>query len=344
LQPDAAKGYPGTARWLAPRSVSGHFHVRRGHRGDVAHLVRMLTGNAVCLVFGGGGSRGYAHIGVVRAFEELGIPIDAVGGTSIGAVIAAAAALGLGSEEMLTVCAPILARFLDPTLPLVSLMSGERALKGVASVAGPLDIEDLRVPFFCISTNLSRGGEVVHRTGSVALATRASGSVPGVFPPVPWDGDLLVDGGLSNNVPVQTMQSLFQGAIVAVDVIPETDLTASGELPNYLSGWTVAWRYMNPFKPRLGMPNLLSILMRSVTTASYSLRRATEAASHTALYLRPPVQRWNMLDFKEARPIAEQGYRATFQQIRRWWTESGPAILGQSGARARDRSADALQA
>ena len=331
LQATEQRGHLGTIAWLQARKVDGHFHVRRGVRNDVARLVRILTGNAICLVFGGGGSRGYAHVGVLRVFEELGIPIDATGGTSIGAVIAAAAALGMSAEEILEVCAPILARFLDPTLPVVSLMAGQRALAGVSAVAKGLAIEDLPVPFFCVSTNLTRGGEMVHRTGSVAVATRASGSVPGIFPPVPWGDDLLVDGGLTNNVPVDTMASLFHGNIVAVDVIPEVDLTARGALPNHLSGWKVAWRYLNPFLDPIGMPNILSILIRSVTTASSSLHKGQRAAGRSALYLRPPVQRWNILDFDEARPIADQGYRATFEEIRGWWARERAVLMGEAG-------------
>ena len=328
LHESRAAGFAGTARWLAARRPDAHFHVRRGLRSDVARLARILTGNAICLVFGGGGSRGYAHIGVVRAFEELGIPIDAVGGTSIGAVIAASAALGLNSRQMLTTCEPILAGFLDPTLPFVSLMSGRRATEGVESVAGSFEIEDLAIPFFCISTNLTRGGMVVHRTGSVSLATRASGSVPGIFPPVPSNGDLLVDGGLSDNIPVDVMASMFTGAIVCVDVIPDVDLQSSGNLPNFLSGWEYAWRYVNPFTSRISMPNILSILMRSVTTASKKMLRGEERLA--SLYLRAALDKWNILDFKAAAPIAEQGYRGTIEPIRSWWQLERARLLGHA--------------
>jgi predicted acylesterase/phospholipase RssA/CRP-like cAMP-binding protein len=314
---ERAAGFAGTARWLEHRDVDHHFHVRRDVPNDIARVARILDNRAIGLVFGGGGSRGYAHIGVVRAFEELGIPIDAVGGSSIGAVISGAYALGLGWEQMLSVCAPILARFLDPTLPFVALMSGRRATEGVASVSNGLEIEDLVTTMFCISTNLTRGGMVVHRRGDLALAARASGSVPGIFPPVPWHGDLLVDGGLTNNLPVDVMRSLIGGSVVAVDVIPDIDLQASGDLPNHLSGWSYAWHKVNPLATKIGMPNILSILMRSMMVASKDVLRAEEKT--TSLYLRPPVNKWNMLDFKSAEPIAEQGYRGTVRAIEAWW-------------------------
>ena len=317
LHAGTSSGFAGTARFLDARNVDAHFHVRRGVRADVARIARILTNNAIGVVFGGGGSRGYAHIGVVRAFEELGIPVDAVGGSSIGAVIGGAFAMGLTSQDMLTTCAPILAGFLDPTLPFVSLMSGKRATEGVASVTGGLAIEDLITLFFCMSTNLTRGGAVVHRRGSLSLAARASGAVPGIFPPLPMNGDLLVDGGLANNLPVDVMRTLIGGSVIAVDVIPDIDLQSSGELPPHLSGWNYMWSKINPFAPKLGMPNILSILMRSVMVASKDVLRAEEKL--TTLYLRPPVDKWNMLDFKSAEPIAEQGYRGTYAKIKAWW-------------------------
>jgi predicted acylesterase/phospholipase RssA/CRP-like cAMP-binding protein len=330
LQPDR-RHLPGAAAWLSRRNVDGHFQVRRGNDADVGRMVRIVTGKAICLVFGGGGSRGYAHIGVVRAFEELGIPIDAVGGSSIGAVIGAACALGLSAKEMIDL-APQLAQFLDPTLPVVSLTSGIKAVEVLNSVVGELHIEDLVGQFFCMSTNLSRGGEVVHRTGPVVLAVRASGAVPGIMPPVAYKGDLLVDGGLSNNVPVDTMASLFEGAIVAIDVIPELDLKSGGALPPALSGWKVAWSWLSPFTRRIDMPNIVSILMRTATTAGLGLRKGMWALKQNGLVLKPPLDRWNMLDFKEAEPIAEQGYRYALPKVRAWWEQHRDELMGDARA------------
>jgi hypothetical protein len=128
------------------------------------------------------------------------------------------------------------------------------------------------------------------------------------------------------------MAAQHRGIIVAVDVIPETDLVARGELPNHLSGWRVAWRYMNPFKEAIGMPNILSILLRSVTTASHSLSKGKQTLDRSALYLRPPVGRWNILDFDEAGPIADQGYRWSIGRLREWWARERAAIMGDASA------------
>jgi CRP-like cAMP-binding protein/predicted acylesterase/phospholipase RssA len=325
LQPGGRCSYPGTARWFAGRSLHGHHHVRRGRAADVARVARLLTGNAVGVVFGGGGSRGYAHIGVARALDELGVPVDAAGGTSVGAVVAAARALEFDAAEMLRVVPPLMrAAFFEPTLPVVSLMKGERALAGVREALGPVDVEDFVLPFFAVSTNLSRNQVHVHRTGPAAPAVLASGAVPGILPPVPWGDDLLVDGGLSNNVPADVMMALVGERVVASDVIPEIDLNYGRERPPADSRWAAALGRLNPLARANGLPSIFNILMRSATTSSKGLRPVDLAACPRLLYLRPPVSRWNMMDFAAAEPLADEGYRGTREALGAWWARERP--------------------
>lgn len=330
LQPPGQGNFPGTRRWLDSRDYDDHFHLRPGETRDIARLARRLTGRAVSLVLGGGGSRGYAHVGVIRVFEELGIPIDAIGGTSMGALVAGALAMGLRSHEIMPALRAIFDSLIDLTLPLVSVASGRRVVESTEQMVGSLDIEDLAIPLFCVSTNLTRRHEVVHQRGAVSLAVRASGSMPGVYPPVPWRGDLLVDGGLSDNLPVETMAALHPGSIIAVDVMPDVDLVVGDDLPVHLSGWRVAWNRLNPLRERIDMPNILSILVRSVTTASHSARKEQQVGELAALYLKPQVKQRNMLDFKAAPSMAEQGYHHTVEAIGNWWREARDGILGRS--------------
>ncbi|PRQ08991.1 cyclic nucleotide-binding and patatin-like phospholipase domain-containing protein [Enhygromyxa salina] len=334
LQQRGRTTFPGTKRWLEGRAhVDQHYHVRRGERGDVERLVRHLTGRAISLVFGGGGSRGYAHVGVLRVFEELGIPVDAACGASIGAIVGGSLAIGLRSAELLRVLRPVFDNLIDPTLPLVSLAAGKNAVRGTAGVVGDLDIEDLLIPYFAISTNLTRSAEVVHRRGPLAFAARASGSLPGVFPPVPWtNGDLLVDGGVINNLPIDRMADLHGGAVVAVDVMPDVDLVVGEQLPMSLSGWEVARRLISPRQESLQVPNIISILMRSANAASHSIHRAQAFAARASLLLKPEVAHWNMLDFKAAPVIADQGYDGTKADIVRWWEQHRDGLLGRDPA------------
>ena len=319
LQPGNAP-FSNTAHWLRTRVVDAHYHVRVGKRPDVERLARHLTGNCISLVFGGGASRGYAHIGVLRVFEELGIPYDATCGTSIGSFIAAVASIQMSTKEILDYVPPVMQKaFFDPTLPVVALMNGKNLTEAATSEMGKYGIEDTLVPMFCVSTSLTRGGEYVHRTGSVGVALRASGSVPGILPPVPAGDELLIDGGLSNNVPVDLAEQIFGGHIIAIDVVPDFELAAKPGLPLHVSGWGQLLRVMNPFSRAKGMPNIASILMRTMTTSTQGLRRANELSKRCALYLRPPVSRWNMMDFGAAESIAMEGDRGTRATIEAWW-------------------------
>ncbi len=330
LQGPGQRSFPGTRRWLEKRQLDSHFHVRRGMRKDIERVVRILIGRAVSVVCGGGGSRGYAHVGVLQAFEEVGVPVDAIAGTSMGSLVSGPYAMGLNSQEVLALLRPILDRLIDPTLPIVSLASARRVIDGANRVIGPLDIEDLAIPYFCVSTNLTRGQGVVHRTGPMVTAMRASAAIPGIYPPVPWNGtDLLVDGGLSNNVPVDLMADFYPGLVVGIDVMPDVDLVANEGLPIYLSGWRVAWQKLNPWAESIGMPNILSILIRCVTTASQTLGKTELAADVASLYLRPPVKEWNPVDFKAGPSIAKQGFTGTIEQVRAWWAETKEFAMGR---------------
>lgn len=326
LQQGTQHSYPGTKNWLERRKLAGHHHIRKGKVADVERVARILSGNAVGVVFGGGASRGYAHIGVVRALEEAGVPVDATGGSSIGAVIALAKAGDLTSAEMLKIVPPLMkSAFFDPTLPVVSLMRGENTLAGIrTAVGGPRNVEDFVTPLFAVSTNLTRGEEVVHRTGPVDIVIRASGSVPGIFPPVPWDGELLVDGGLTNNVPADVMMGLFGAKVIAVDVIPDVDVPVKGEEPAAMSGWKAAWRMVNPLSKEVGVPSILSTLMRSAMMSTRGLRSVDPLLYPHLLYLKPTVTRWNLMDFSNAKPVADEGYSGTVKQIKEWWAREKP--------------------
>ena len=177
-----------THRWLDDHDVDAHHHVALGKAEDTARAARLLLGRGTALVLSGGGARGMAEIGVVRAMQELGIPIDAVAGTSAGALIGAAVARGWKADRISdTVRAGVIGDGppVDPTFPVVSLASGRRVTERIKAAAEGLDLEDLWLPYFCVSTNLSRKEPYVHRRGPAWQAIRASFAIPGVFPPFP---------------------------------------------------------------------------------------------------------------------------------------------------------------
>jgi NTE family protein/lysophospholipid hydrolase len=317
----APGGHPsGTRAWLAQRRASQHYHVRDGDARDFARLARSLTGRGVGLVLGGGGARGFAHLGVLRALEETGVPIDWVGGTSIGSIIAALPAQGLDAAAAREVCLRYISSLFDPTLPVVSLLAGRRIGRRVAEAMGGGDIEDLWLPYFCVATNLSRAEALVQRSGSLFRAVRSSISLPGILPPVTRGGEVFVDGGLLNNLPIDVMQGLSGGGpVIAVDVSPDVDLKSHIELESDLSGWRALWQRVRPFGQRLDLPYISSVLMRSALVGSIVGDRERRAAETASLYLKLPVSDWGLLEFEKLDDIALRGHQASAGRIQEWW-------------------------
>jgi NTE family protein len=308
-----------TARWLQNRAVADFHHVRAGRPQDVARLARMVTGRGCGVVLGGGGPRGFAHLGVLRALEEARVPIDVVGGTSIGAVMGAFCALGMDDAERVERAVTAFTRsgrLFSPTLPLVALSSGRRVDRLLAEHLGLGGIEDLILRFFCVSASLSRADEVIHERGLLWPAVRASLSLPGIFPPAYADGDLLVDGGVLDNLPVEVMRDrVSTGCIVAVDLSPVVEPLIAAPFAAGLSGWRVLRDRLNPFTGPRSVPNIADILSRSTGLSQVRQRRAALTGDWADLLLRPPVTRLGALDFKTGVGLIEEGYRYAAEEL-----------------------------
>jgi predicted acylesterase/phospholipase RssA len=315
-----------TATWLTGREVSAHHHLRRGRRGDYERLARFIAGRAVGLVLGGGGARGAAHLGALKAIEDVGLPVDVVGGTSIGAPMAAAYALEWDHATRVAAMRDVgrLGTLLQPTLPLVSLSSARRLGKLMhGKLLGDLRIEDSWIPFFCISSNLSRAEIVVHEQGELWRALRASISIPGLLPPVFHDGDLLVDGGTLNNLPVDVMRRRVDtGTVIAVDLRIDVDLCVAQSFDPSMSGWRVLARRLRNLRPG-EIPDLVTLLIRASELGSARGERDTLAGAAVDIHLRPPVSDCGFLDFKAASRLADASYRYTIEHLHQ--VLSGPA-------------------
>lgn len=304
--------------WLAVRSVRAHRHVGQGRVADYQSLARGLLGRAQALVLGGGGARGLAHLGVMRALEEARVPVDAVGGTSIGAIMGAGWAMGWAAEEReaRAIAAFVRTRFLlGLTFPLVSLSSSRKLTGLLRRDFGDAQIEDLPVPYFCVSANLQTGETTVHDDGPLWLATRASASLPGVLPPVHSERGLLVDGGVVNDLPVDIMRGRMDGTVVAVDLQPADDPRVYEPFGPALSGWHVLWRRLNPFATALGLPNGIQITLRAKDIAARRSQAASLSSAAADLVLRPPTGGTNPLDFRAARGLIELGYRYAMERL-----------------------------
>jgi predicted acylesterase/phospholipase RssA/CRP-like cAMP-binding protein len=300
-------------RWLEGRPVADHHHLRADRPGDVARLARMITGTGCGLVLGGGGARGLAHLGVIRALEEAGVPIDVVGGTSIGAIMAALCARGLDDSERVRRVMTIARtgrRLVTPTLPLIAFSAGRRVDQILTEHLTSVPIEDLPLRFFCVSASLTRAEAVIHERGPLWTAVRASLALPGIYPPVYADGDLLIDGAAVDNLPVDVMRHrVGAGSIVAVDVSSEVEPLAVAPYGPGLSGWRVLGRRLHPFTPPHPVPGIAEILNRSTGLSQVRHRRAALDDDRVDLLLSPPVARLRSLDFKGGIALIESAYR-----------------------------------
>jgi len=311
----------GTGGWLAKRRVTTHHHVRHGSEADMRRLARRLTGRSIGLVLSGGGARGLAHIGVIRALEEFAVPIDVVGGTSIGGIIAGLYALGYDSRSMIDVSRRGFVQMgvqplTDYTPPIVSVLSGRRAAAVLKMLAADAQIEDLWIKYFCVSTNLTRAECLVHEEGPLYKWLMATASLPGYYPPVLLDGDLLVDGGLLNLLPADVMKRLGVGTIIGVDVTAREDLRTDMTYQDYLSGWRLLWARLNPFARKPRMPNIFGILSRAVTVNGiYHLESVKQGID---LYLHLPVEQFELGDWRSLDTIVDIGYQSAREKIARW--------------------------
>jgi NTE family protein len=303
-----------TAAWLACYPAAQPLHLRQGHAGDLARLARIQARQATGLVLAGGGARGLAHLGVWRALRERGIEVDIIGGTSIGAVMAALMATDRSYDDVLAVARRAFGS--NPTgdfnwLPLLSLIQGRRLKRVIDTAAlelagAAVDIEDLWKPFFCVAANYTRACEQVLQRGPLAKLVRASLSIPGALPPVVVAGELLCDGGTFNNFPVDVMRGMRGvGRVIGVDL--STHKPRLVDFEDVPSPWALARDRLRPRgKRRYRLPSLTAYLMN--VTILYSNSRQRQARRLTDLHFNPPLERVGMLQWNRLDQIVEQGY------------------------------------
>ena len=290
-----------TARWLALTGSERHHHVRS--QADAERAARLIAGRGRGLVLSGGGARGLAHIGVVRALQERRIAFDAVGGTSIGAVIGAALAMELDHAAMREGFLDTFLRrrpLADFALSRSSLLSGHRLRRMYEEWFGATGIEDMPIRYFCVATDLTRGSASVHDRGPLVKWLQASTAIPGVFPPVLDNGAIHVDGGVVNNLPVDVMRPMDVRSILAVDAAPD----APADDP-HAHARTAA-------EPR--PPNLIELLWRVGTVSSCA--KSMQADAQADVVLRPTVPGVGLLSWRAFERVVEAGYGAAMQRMR----------------------------
>lgn len=300
-----------TLSWKADLHAQSHYFVRPGNSADMASLARQLTGFGVGVVLGGGGARGFAHVGLLKALQELNIPVDVCGGASMGAYIAALHASG---RDIASITETLKETFMrrkllnDYRLPLVSIIAGQKFRRHLHSVFGDLRAEHMRTPFFCVSTNLTRACAEVHSEGLVADWLAASMCIPGLAPPVAWQGSLLCDGAVVNSLPTDVMQGLGRGVIIASDVSTEGAIGAphaQGPDPDFEAVYK-----RNADGTRV---SLKDVLFRTTSLGSES--GSAVRAERADMYLRMPVGHIRTFDWLMLDEIVEKGYEFAMLQL-----------------------------
>ncbi|XP_067868843.1 patatin-like phospholipase domain-containing protein 7 isoform X2 [Heterodontus francisci] len=344
-----------TVEWLNMRSwCSGHLHLccpRRvfsrkrlpkllemyqrisqkvpDRHSDFSRLARILTGNSIALVLGGGGARGCSQVGIIRAMHEAGIPIDMVGGTSIGSFMGALYAEERNANRMRNRALQwakemtnVFKKVLDLTYPITSMFSGSAFNSGISNTFKDRQIEDLWIPYFNITTDITASTMRVHTDGSLWRYCRASMSLSSYLPPLcdPKDGHLLMDGGYINNLPADVARSMGAKVVIAIDVgsQDETDLTNYGDS---LSGWWLLWKRFNPWAAKVKVLGMAEIQTRLAYVCCVRQLEVVKNSDYCE-YIRPPIDRYGTLEFGKFNEIAEVGYQHG-KTLFELWNRSG---------------------
>ena len=305
-----------TAPLLAGGVYGQHHHVRLDVHSDFDRLARLITGHAVGIVMAGGGARSFTHIGVVKALRASGVPIDQAGGTSMGAIVAAGVAARWTDEELVERFRRAFVErnpLSDYTLPVVSLCRGRRVTKLLRMAFGEKDIEDLILPFYCVTANLTTSNADLHTNGRLWRWLRASVSLPGVLPPFNDAGQVHVDGGVIDNFPVRRMRKLGRGVTIGVDIDTAGTLSAGAGVEEPWSAWEFFRRLVWRRKETLPIPSIGRILLRSALVASAA--RAMEDRAAADLLITPPMQAYDLLDWTSFEAGIEVGYRAGMEAL-----------------------------
>jgi NTE family protein len=312
LHPHDSRRAERTAGILQRFPGASHSHVREGNAPDLARMARLIAGHAVGIVLSGGGARGFAHLGVMAALKEAGIEIDLYAGASMGAIIAATAALEWDREATLAHLVPAFVEsnpLSDYTIPIIALARGRKVSRRMREHFGDLNLEECWRTLICTASDLTTGQVRIFRTGPIWKALRASVAIPGVLTPVIENGHILVDGGVLNNMPIDLMLAMRRGPVVAVDVMRDHALAADAEALEELS-------LLNMLRPaRRGSPNIVALLMRAGTVGSEAQVR--HLRPQVDLLIEPRIEPMGMLDWKAYQRAIDEGYRQTIAILER---------------------------
>ena len=279
-----------TKKWLENRPAMRHAHIQHGNLNDINRIYRYLTGTSIALVLGGGGAKGIAHLGVLRALKEANIPIDYICGTSMGSIVAGLYALYNDTEKTIETARQVFLKNPTPKsdlniIPKRSFYKGKRIAEILELYYKDVDIEDLWLPFFAVSSNITNPKMHIISKGSLKTAALASTAVPGLFPPIVIDNEVHVDGGIFSNVPIDIMMQENIGTLIACRV--NKDLTE-----------------VDPKGVKI--PGIFTTFMKSIM--AYSDSFSDHLQQFVDIYFEPETNQYGLLDWKYTDKLIQIGY------------------------------------
>lgn len=285
----------------------------------------------VALALGGGGARGWAHIGILKAIDEVGIPISMIAGTSIGA-LTGSCYLSDTLDELESFARSLtksnMLRYMDFTLRASGIISGDKLAAKMNEHLDGVTFEDLKKPFVAVATDINRGHEVWLKDGPLVPSVRASYALPGVFLPVEHMGRQLVDGALVNPVPVSACRAYEPDVVIAVNLNSELFGRATVVQPSFYdvheqevaemetkkTGWL-------PFisssaKAKQNQLGIMSVMFESFNIIQDRVSRARLAGDPPDYTVRPKLKNVSIADFYKAEEAIELGYSEMMLRVR----------------------------
>jgi len=313
-----------TKAWLSLAPFHFHYHAISAEKESYQRLLRFLQGNPIGLVLSGGLTRGWAHLGVIKAMQALKIPIDMIGGTSVGAGVAGFYLISQNEWGLQACMQKAVDGFQKSlswkslTVPIISFYDSNAITEALQEMFRDTLLEDLAIPCFAISTNISTNTEIIHREGKMWEAIRASGALPAVFPPIVKEGQLLFDGGLVNNFPVDSMRKLLgKNAII---IGSDLQMTAPDDIkydfpPILPFGQNLRSRFGRN-KQKYVFPPFLSTIIKAMLTGASQRAKANIQLSDYYIHIDPEAQNEAFAFDKTLIPtFIQKGYDAAMEVL-----------------------------
>lgn len=304
--------YHGTVDFYKKYNFFRHHHLQN-EKFYFQRLYRFMTGQAFGLVFSGGGFRGYTHYGLIKALCESGIPIDAIGGASMGAVIGAGLALNPHWKSFDKTYSQAMnqfktKRFFDFTWPISSILSGQLATNVIKDTFGNIRIEDLPTNFWCVVSNLSKRQKEIKHQGWLWEWLRATMAIPGIFPPFEKNGSIYVDGAVCTNLPIHDMREYLFGAgtIVSLDIRLPLLSQDKYSCPPVLTLKDALAYKLGLNKKKYVFPDLLDILVESSSINQHIYD--TEGAKTADIIISPDTSSLSFINPSKGNPLSLIAY------------------------------------